>query len=181
MIGRKASFLKKRSKKLLQITRFTRADSVLPETDKSFLVLFFKKKQLPFFLLLLSVHAASAESAAALGARLYNGGAPLNGTVGAQGMSLPASVLICANCHVGQPGNQPGGDAQAAPDLRRGWLRQVRSRRNGPAGHYTEITFCRALRTGIDPLHIVLPVQMPRFAIADADCAALWDYLDALP
>jgi hypothetical protein len=47
----RTSFLKKRSKKLLQIARSfgaTRVDSVLPETDKSFLLLFFKKED--FFL-----------------------------------------------------------------------------------------------------------------------------------
>jgi hypothetical protein len=45
----RTSFLKKRSKKLLPIARFGRAprvDSVLPETDKSFLLLFFKKEDL---------------------------------------------------------------------------------------------------------------------------------------
>jgi hypothetical protein len=41
------SFLKKRSKKLLLIARghcITQVNSVLPETDKSFLVLLFKKE-----------------------------------------------------------------------------------------------------------------------------------------
>jgi hypothetical protein len=44
------SFLKKRSKKLLLIAagfRFKRANSVLHATDKSFLLLFFKKELLP--------------------------------------------------------------------------------------------------------------------------------------
>jgi hypothetical protein len=46
----RTSFLKKRSKKLLLIaagTRFKLASSVLRATDKSFLVLFFKKELLP--------------------------------------------------------------------------------------------------------------------------------------
>jgi hypothetical protein len=45
----RTSFLKKRSKKLLLIAssrRFKGANWVLPLTDKSFLVLFFKKEQL---------------------------------------------------------------------------------------------------------------------------------------
>jgi hypothetical protein len=44
----RTSFLKKRSKKLLPIARRTgrqRENSVPTETDKSFLVLFFKKEQ----------------------------------------------------------------------------------------------------------------------------------------
>jgi hypothetical protein len=48
--NRRTSFLKKRSKKLLLIASSTRskwANPVLPVTDKSFLVLFFKKELLP--------------------------------------------------------------------------------------------------------------------------------------
>ena len=48
---RSASFLKKRNKKLLSIghgTEFEPANSVLSETDKNFLVLFYKKEHLPF-------------------------------------------------------------------------------------------------------------------------------------
>jgi hypothetical protein len=47
-----SSFLKKRTKKLLPVaaTRvFERGAFVLPETDQSFLVLFFKKELLPAF------------------------------------------------------------------------------------------------------------------------------------
>jgi hypothetical protein len=43
------SFLKKRNKKLLSVARRCRAprvNAMLPETDKSFLVLFFKKELL---------------------------------------------------------------------------------------------------------------------------------------
>jgi hypothetical protein len=48
------SFLKKRNKKLLTVacsTRVERGARMLPETDKSFLVLFFKKELLPCFIL----------------------------------------------------------------------------------------------------------------------------------
>jgi hypothetical protein len=51
--GRSPSFLKKRSKKLLSIAssrRFKRANPVVPVMSKSFLVLFFKKELLAFFL-----------------------------------------------------------------------------------------------------------------------------------
>jgi len=47
------SFLKKRNKKLLPVscaTEFTRLNSLSHATDKSFLVLFFKKELLPFCL-----------------------------------------------------------------------------------------------------------------------------------
>jgi len=47
------SFLKKRNKKLLPVASVFGSDlaaGVLPETDKSFLVLFFKKELLPSYL-----------------------------------------------------------------------------------------------------------------------------------
>jgi hypothetical protein len=50
-LKKSASFLKKRSKKLLLIAscrRCKRANQVPPVTDKSFLVLFFKKELLAF-------------------------------------------------------------------------------------------------------------------------------------
>jgi hypothetical protein len=148
--------------------------------NKSFLVLFFKKELLAFFVVFLMciVRSAFAENPLSAGARLYNGAAPLTGMIYGQNATMPASVLVCANCHVGRPG-QAGGDARAAPDLRGGWLRKILSRRNGPAGRYTQAGFCRALRSGIDPRYVMLPVQMPRFTISDNDCAALWAYLDA--
>jgi hypothetical protein len=33
------------------------------------------------------------------------------------------------------------------------------------------------LRTGIDPVHILIPTAMPRYAASDLECAALWGYL----
>jgi hypothetical protein len=50
MKEKRTSFLQKRSKKLLSIARkfnFHRGTPALPETDKSFLLLFFKKEDLP--------------------------------------------------------------------------------------------------------------------------------------
>jgi hypothetical protein len=47
---RKTSFLKKRSKKLLLVAAgilFKAVNKLLPATEKSFLVLFFKKEHLP--------------------------------------------------------------------------------------------------------------------------------------
>lgn len=49
--------------------------------------------------------------------------------------------------------------------------------RGGPPVAYEAATFCRTLRTGVDPAHVVLPRAMPRFEVDDVQCAALWDYL----
>ncbi len=173
------SFLKKGSKKpslFASGMQSKRAKSVLPVSAKSLLIIFFKKEH--FAVLLLQwIGQAHAQS---LGERLYRGAALLTGSIAGQTTAMPASVLARTNCHVGSTGNS-GGDAQAAPDLRGGCLSVVRSRRNGPAARYTQATFCRTLRTGVDPVYMILPVQMPRFTISDTDCAALWTYLDAKP
>jgi hypothetical protein len=52
-VSRRTSFLKKRSKKRLLIASIRRAkwaNAVPPVTDKSFLLLFFKKEELPLVL-----------------------------------------------------------------------------------------------------------------------------------
>ena len=53
-------------------------------------------------------------------------------------------------------------------------------RRNGPPSRFDEASFCRLLRTGVDPADIVVPRAMPRYAIDDTDCRALWAYLSRL-
>lgn len=121
--------------------------------------------------------AAVAEDAVAQrGEALYRGGAPLVGRIAGHSAPLPPLALVCINCH-GATGDT--GQAAVAPPLVDGWLRRQQSRRNGPVSAYDEPALCRALRTGIDPVDIRLPLRMPRYALSDDDCAALWMYLDA--
>ncbi len=120
--------------------------------------------------------ASLAEDPASIGEQLYSGGRPLTATISGHSAPMPSKVVVCSNCHgapLGKPGSKP-----AAPDLRHGWLEQVRARRNGPAGRYDQASFCRALRSGIDPVYVMLPIRMPRFTISDPDCEALWLYLE---
>ncbi len=124
------------------------------------------------------VGSARADDQASSGEKLYRGALPLKGTIFGHDMALPTAVVACTNCHTGEAQNATA-DALGAPNLRGGWLAEYRSRRNGPLGHYEETSFCQALRTGIDPVYVTLPIQMPRFTISDQDCAALWAYLDA--
>jgi hypothetical protein len=113
------------------------------------------------------------------GARLFDGTEPLAGTLAGHSAPLPAVATRCSQCHAGPGG--PGGPAATgslfAPALDRGALREARPRRGGPPVAYEAATFCRTLRTGIDPAHVVLPRAMPRFELDDVQCAALWDYL----
>ena len=63
------------------------------------------------------------------------------------------------------------------PTLSAATLTGLLPRRGGPASRFDEAALCRLLREGIDPAHVLLPKTMPRYAIDDADCRALWTWL----
>ncbi|MDM0003077.1 hypothetical protein QTI24_31180 [Variovorax sp. J22P240] len=110
------------------------------------------------------------------GARLFNGTEPLAGTLSGHRAPLPAAATRCSQCHAGPDARDSPGSS-FAPPLDRRELREARPRRGGPPVAYEPATFCRTLRTGVDPAHVVLPRAMPRFEVDDDQCAALWDYL----
>jgi len=122
----------------------------------------------------------------ARGQALFNGAAPLRGTIHGHQSALPAHAARCVNCHA--PGSSsanvpPGSAAPAntsfAPLLTAAYLTGPVARRGGPPSRYDEAAFCRALRTGIDPAYVIVSRSMPRYALSDADCGALWQHLTA--
>ena len=134
------------------------------------------------FTLQWSVPSANRER----GAQLFHGVAPLRGLLPGQDEPLPLEAIRCQNCHdlesaTARAPSSPASAAEtveaAAPRLGRNSLRRAASRRGGPASLYTEGTFCRLLRDGIDPTQIVIRRLMPRYELTDEECAALWDYL----
>lgn len=111
------------------------------------------------------------------GAALYLGAVPLEGRLAGHAAALPASGIACVYCH-GTAGTARGSLQNPAPRIDAGSLREFRSRRNGPPAAYDLAGFCRALRTGVDPVQIQLPSRMPRFTLSDTDCEHLWNYLN---
>lgn len=112
----------------------------------------------------------------ARGARLFDGTEPLAGTLSGHSAPLPVVATRCIQCHTG-PGKSSAAVSDFAPPLDRRQLREIRARRGGPPVAYEQASFCRTLRSGVDPAHIVLPRAMPRFDADEGQCAALWDYL----
>jgi hypothetical protein len=112
----------------------------------------------------------------ARGERLFNGAEPLAGTLSGHSAPLPGAATRCIQCHAG-PGKSTAAVSGFAPPLDRRQLREVLPRRGGPPVAYERASFCRTLRTGIDPAHVALPRAMPRFDADEGQCAALWDYL----
>jgi len=112
---------------------------------------------------------------ASLGHALFVGKVPLAGRISSHPTALPPEVVRCSNCHA--VGDGPEVPATQAPRLTRTWLTELRPRRGGPPSNYSLQAFCRLLRTGTDPVYVLISEQMPRYTIADDQCAALWRYV----
>jgi hypothetical protein len=121
---------------------------------------------------------ASADPGLNLGRQLYRGELALAGTISGHAQPLPPVATRCTNCHSRESTAQAAsGAASFAPLLTRDRLLGPIARRGGPPSRYDEAAFCRLLRTGIDPAIMLIPRQMPRYEIDDAQCQALWTYL----
>jgi hypothetical protein len=111
----------------------------------------------------------------AAGCRMFFGEMPLRGTIVEQDRPLPPEVVVCANCHLEETRSISGGSG--APLLSRSMLTEPRRRRGGPPSRFSAVSFCRLLRTGVDPAYIVISRKMPRYVLDDEQCLDLWHYL----
>ncbi len=120
------------------------------------------------------------------GAALWSGGLPLTARIVGHAHALPVAAARCLNCHAGAVAASAPAAGLApvdgpAPVLTARHLRESRPRRGGPPSRYDAASFCTLLRTGVDPAAVLLPRQMPRYEISDADCGALWVHLTRKP
>lgn len=123
-------------------------------------------------LLLAGLAAAAAAGAwrgQAEGAELFDGRRPLVARIAGHDEALPAQASRCSNCHAGT--SPVGGELSATT------LASARPRRGGPPSRYDAARLCRLLREGIDPAHVMVPREMPRYTIDDAACEAMWAHL----
>jgi hypothetical protein len=109
------------------------------------------------------------------GRALFTGTSPLVGRIATHRSHLPSEVLRCANCHEWEA--SPPVPLTVAPSFSRSWLLGVKERRGGPASSYDLTAFCTLLRTGEDPAHLIVNVQMPRYELSARDCENLWHFL----
>lgn len=108
------------------------------------------------------------------GESLFTGRRPLVGKIRGHQAPLPPEVVVCAHCHVQ---TVPDAGAAVAPIIDRALLLEQRSRRGGPPSAYDVSSFCRMVRTGVDPAHVIINRVMPVYELSDAACASLWEYL----
>ena len=121
--------------------------------------------------------AALADASAATGRRMFHGDASLQGAIVGHPEVLPPRLTACANCHEGAAGLAA---ASFGPLLDGPRLTEMRGRRGGPPSAFSPTSFCRMLRTGIDPASILITRQMPRYTLDDNQCLGLWHYLTEL-
>jgi hypothetical protein len=114
-----------------------------------------------------------------LGRALFAGTVDLHGRIYTHRVDLPPMAARCANCHAAADG--PDVPSSLAPRLNHDLLLRPRSRRGGPASAYDRADFCTMLRRGVDPAQVLISVEMPRYAIDDAGCHALWRFITANP
>lgn len=112
------------------------------------------------------------------GRALFAGERALPGRILGHESDLPAHASRCSNCH-GVPAAGARADEAFAPPLRGAELLHPRARRGGPPSTYSADALCTLLRSGVDPAHVMIARTMPRYRPGDADCAALWAYLES--
>lgn len=111
------------------------------------------------------------------GEALYDGKEPLRGRIRDHSDFLPPEAVRCANCH--SPASTSRLSAKPAPKLDAAWLLDMQQRHGGPPSQYDQASFCHVLRSGVDPVYILLSREMPTYDLDDTQCASLWEYLTA--
>ena len=113
----------------------------------------------------------------ARGKALFTGAEPLVGRIREHQDDMPPAVVTCSNCHASH--TQSAVKGSDAPILSAAFLNDRRSRRHGPESAYNERSFCRVMRTSMDPVYVLLDHTMPAYQISDAQCESLWRFLQS--
>jgi len=119
--------------------------------------------------------APNPENPISAGQRMFLGETALQGEIAGHAEPLPARTVACANCHLGTEGTVIG--SPFAPVLNRSRMTQSSVRRGGPPSMFSPASFCRMLRTGVDPAYVLITRRMPRYTLSDDQCLDLWQYL----
>jgi len=106
------------------------------------------------------------------GRALFEGTQQLTAHLRGRIESLPSVATRCQNCH-----GRHMGMSTLGPPLALRSLTGLQARRGGPPSAFDEESFCRLLRTGVDPMEVVVRSAMPVYRINDAQCKVLWRFL----
>jgi hypothetical protein len=106
---------------------------------------------------------------------LFDGLEPMVGRIREHDDTMPSAVVTCSHCHASH--GQQAVTGSDAPVLSADFLAARHARRHGPESAYDERSFCRVLRTGADPVYVMLDHVMPVYLLSDAQCESLWRFL----
>ncbi|HWH82824.1 MAG TPA: hypothetical protein VNU71_11375 [Burkholderiaceae bacterium] len=116
--------------------------------------------------------SAPTNSAPLHGAAIFDGREPVAAQLRGHEEILPTFATRCQNCHARDVITTALG-----PPLTPRSLTQLKPRRGGPESAFDLGSFCRLLRTGVDPSAIMVRSAMPVYRLSDQQCTALWLYL----
>ena len=116
----------------------------------------------------------SRPAVALAGRDVYEGRGNVIGMIGEDRLAPQASA--CSGCH-GPAGIGGGEGKTTVPPLTRESLTSLQTRRGGPPSAYTEESFCKGLRTRLDPSGVPYSNVMPRYRIDGRTCHQLWGFL----
>jgi hypothetical protein len=120
----------------------------------------------------LSTAAATPAGKAASGGELFEGTYPVVARVRGHVEQLPPHAVRCQNCH-----GRDNERSNFGPPLTAESLLTPKPRRGGPPSAYDQKSFCRLLRTGVDPMEIVVRSAMPVYEFSDDQCVSMWQFL----
>jgi hypothetical protein len=127
---------------------------------------------LVFMGLCLTVLAGQSSDSFRRGYMLFHGEEALAGKIRGHDEGLPPEAVRCSNCHEAAS----GGLARPAPHIDRSLLLGYRQRRGGPPSRYDAASFCKLLRTGVDPVFILIAREMPVYEVNEEQCNNLWTF-----
>jgi len=109
-------------------------------------------------------------------------GKPITASMGGSSLSLPGSILPCANCHGYDGRGKPEGGV-VPPEIRWEALTKPYGR-SGSDGRLTpphnEATLAATITAGVDPAGNAISPAMPKYALDSGDLSALVAYLRRL-
>ncbi len=111
------------------------------------------------------------------GEAIYQGKEPLRGRIRGQDDPLPAEAIRCVNCH--NPASKDRLSGRSAPRIDGAWLMETRQRHGGPPSSYNQASFCKLLRSGTDPVYVLVAREMPIYEMDDDQCGSMWMFLSA--
>jgi len=132
-------------------------------------------RSLSISLLALGLLPGLADVSIQRGEDLYQGKEPLRGKVRGQDDLLPPEATRCVNCH--NPASRDRLSGRPSPRIDGDWLTKARQRHGGPPSSYNQALFCKLLRSGTDPVYVLVAREMPIYEIDDDQCASLWTFL----